>query len=210
MIAVIDYDMGNVGSVLNMLKKLGVPAKATREPVELAEASGLLLPGVGAFDQGMQRLRHYDLIGLLQDLVLGECKPVLGICLGMQLMAKGSEEGSASGLGWIDSTVRFFQRDPGQPRLRVPHMGWNFIQPIEPVDPLLADLPSPARFYFVHSYHYPANLPCAIATTRHTATFTSVLAKGNIRGCQFHPEKSHGFGLRLLANFGRLAASHRK
>lgn len=205
MIAVIDYDMGNVGSVLNMLRKLVVPAKLTRDPSELAQAGGIILPGVGAFDRGMQSLHDRDLIAPLHDLVLGERKPVLGICLGMQLMAAGSQEGSAAGLGWFENQVQLFQRDPAQPQLRIPHMGWNFITPHPPVDPLLADLPPDPRFYFVHSYYYPEGVPHAIATTRHVIPFTSVLARDNIRGCQFHPEKSHSFGLRLLKNFSQLA-----
>lgn len=207
MIAIVDYDVGNVGSVVNMFRKLGVPAKLTRAPAELSEASGLLLPGVGAFDQGMRRLHQYGLVSALHDLVVGKRKPILGICLGMQLMAKGSEEGTSPGLGWIDTTVRLFQRDASRPYLRVPHMGWNFVRPRQPVNPLLAALPEPARFYFVHSYHFPADLPCTVATTDYLARFTSVLAQGNIWGCQFHPEKSHRFGLSLLANFGRLAMS---
>lgn len=205
MIAVIDYEMGNVGSVLNMLKKLGVPAKLTGDRGELARAGGLILPGVGSFDQGMQRLHDRGLVAPLHELVLGERKPVLGICLGMQLMAAGSSEGSVPGLGWFDSQVQLFQRDPLQPQLRIPHMGWNFIQPEEPVDPLLADLPADPRYYFVHSYYFPAGIPHAIATTRHLVPFTSALARDNIRGCQFHPEKSHSFGLRLLRNFSQLA-----
>ena len=209
MIAVIDYEMGNVGSVLNMLKKLGVSAKLTGDPAELARASGLILPGVGAFDSGMQRLHERNLVGPLHDLVLGDRKPVLGICLGMQLMANGSSEGSVPGLGWFDSQVQLFQRDPLQPQLRVPHMGWNFIHPTEPTDPLLAQLPPSPRYYFVHSYYYPAGIPHAVASTRHILPFTSVLARDNIRGCQFHPEKSHSFGLRLLKNFSHLALGRR-
>lgn len=205
MIAVIDYEMGNVGSVLNMLKKLGVPAKLTRDPVELARAGGLILPGVGAFDRGMQRLHDHKLIGPLQDLVVGERKPVLGICLGMQLMAAGSEEGSAAGLGWFDSRVRLFQRDPARPQLRVPHMGWNFIHPVGLAGPLLANLPPQPRFYFVHSYYYPAGIAAAAATANHVMPFTAVVSRDNISGCQFHPEKSHSFGLRLLGNFSRIA-----
>lgn len=216
MIAVIDYEMGNVGSVLNMLRKLGVPAKLTGDAAELARASGIILPGVGAFDRGMQRLQERDLITPLHDLVLGERKPVLGICLGMQLMAAGSREGSVAGLGWFDSQVQLFQRDPVRPHLRIPHMGWNFIHPEEPLDPLLADLPPDPRYYFVHSYYFPAGIPHAIATTRHLVPFTSALARENIRGCQFHPEKSHSFGLCLLKNFAQIAlgrspkATHRE
>jgi glutamine amidotransferase len=202
---VIDYEMGNVGSVLNMLRKLGVPAKLTGDPAELARAHGIILPGVGSFDRGMQRLNERGLVAPLQDLVLEKRKPLLGICLGMQLMAAGSQEGSAKGLGWFDSHVQLFKRDPAQPQLRIPHMGWNFIAQQTPVHPLLADLPPDPRFYFVHSYFFPADIRDAIATTHHIIPFTSVLARDNILGCQFHPEKSHSFGLGLLKNFSQLA-----
>lgn len=205
MIAVVDYEMGNVGSVLNMLKKLGVPCKLTRDPHELLQSHGLILPGVGSFDQGMLKLRKHSLIEVLNDIALRDQKPCLGICLGMQLMAAGSEEGCESGLGWIDTRVRVFQPDSERPRLRIPHMGWNFVQPIEPLHPLFDGLPSPLRFYFVHSYHFSSDVSSAVGLTEHIVPFTSALAKGNIFGCQFHPEKSHSFGLRLLSNFNRIA-----
>jgi imidazole glycerol-phosphate synthase subunit HisH len=204
MISVIDYEMGNTGSVINMLKKAGISCKLTRNPAELKSAKGIILPGVGSFDRGMEQLAKYTLINVLNDLVIDRGVPCLGICLGMQLMAQGSEEGLNQGLGWINSVVRKFPIDDMQPRLRVPHMGWNYVEPIMPYNPLFDGLASPLRFYFVHSYCYPANLNCAIGRTKHIHHFTSAFAHKNIYGCQFHPEKSHSFGLSLLSNFNRL------
>ena len=201
MIAVVDYELGNVGSVLNMLKKLNIEAVLTNNPNDLQRAKGLILPGVGSFDRGMKQLQKYDLVAILNNLVMEKGKPCLGICLGMQLMAQASEEGDLSGLGWINGQVRLFQRDPDRPKLRIPHMGWNFVKPTRVGFPLLSGLESQARFYFVHSYFYPADLKCGAATTEHLLPFTSVFSKGNIYGCQFHPEKSHSFGLKLLSNF---------
>ena len=201
MIAVIDYELGNVGSVLNMLKKLNIEAILTNKPNDLKRAKGLILPGVGSFDRGMKQLQKYDLVSVLNNIVMEKGKPCLGICLGMQLMGQASEEGDMSGLGWIDSIVRLFQRDPDRPRLRIPHMGWNLVKPTHVDFPLLSGLERQARFYFVHSYFYPADLKNGAATTEHLVPFTSVLSRGNVYGCQFHPEKSHSFGLKLLSNF---------
>jgi glutamine amidotransferase len=208
-IAVIDYDMGNVGSVLNMFKKLGVAAELTHDVDRLARADGLVLPGVGAFDRGMERLHERGLVDPLHDLVRDRRKPFLGICLGMQLMGRCSAEGHRAGLGWIDAEVQLLRRDAAQPHLRVPHMGWNFVTVINDADPLLQSLPPHPRFYFVHSYFFPAGIPAASATTRHIVPFTSVVAHDNLHGCQFHPEKSHSFGLHLLRNFARLASTVR-
>lgn len=205
MIAIIDYEMGNVGSVLNMMKKLGVAAKLTRDPLELERASGIILPGVGAFDRGIQQLHKHDLVNPLNDLVIGKGKHCLGICLGMQMMGQGSEEGVLPGLGWIESTVFKFSRDPDQLKLRIPHMGWNIVSPTTSQNLLFDKIQEPLRYYFVHSYHYPSDLSCTIGITNHIVPFTSVLTKNNIYGCQFHPEKSHSFGLGLLSNFARLA-----
>jgi len=186
-----------------MMRKSRIEGKLTRDPKELDLALGIILPGVGAFDHGMAQLQKYDLINPLTDLVMEKKKPCLGICLGMQLMAKCSEEGVLPGLGWINSAVQAFQYDHQRPKLRIPHMGWNFVRATDPEHLIFEGLPSPPRFYFVHSYHYPADMPDAIAVTDHIAPFASAFAKGNIIGCQFHPEKSHSFGLRLFSNFNR-------
>lgn len=203
MIAVIDYEMGNVGSVLNMMRKLRIEAKLTRNPKDLDQACGIILPGVGSFDRGMEQLRKHDLIGVLNDLVVGDGKPCLGICLGMQLMARGSEEGGLPGLGWIESAVRRFCTDPNRPKLRIPHMGWNFVNAVDPKHLLFESLHLPARFYFVHSYYYPRDMHGAVGITEHITPFASAFAKNNILGCQFHPEKSHSYGLGLFSNFNR-------
>jgi glutamine amidotransferase len=206
MIAVVNYGLGNVGSVLNMLRKLNIEAILTNDTNDFQRAKGLILPGVGSFDRGMKQLQKYDLVPVLNNLVIAKEKPCLGICLGMQLMAQASEEGDLPGLGWIDGNVRLLQRDPERPKLRIPHMGWNFVKPTRFGFPLLEGLESHARFYFVHSYFYSADLKCGIATTEHLVPFSSVISKGNIYGCQFHPEKSHSFGLRLLSNFHSIAS----
>lgn len=203
MIAVIDYEMGNVGSVLNMLRKLRIDAKLTRDRKDLDRARGIILPGVGSFDRGMEQLHKHDLITILNGLVVGGGKPCLGICLGMQLMARGSEEGGSPGLGWIDNTVRRFCPDQERPKLRIPHMGWNFVKPVDPIHWLFEGLPSPSRFYFVHSYHYPRDMHDAVGITEYIKPFASAFAKNNILGCQFHPEKSHSCGLGLFSNFNR-------
>ena len=140
MIAVVDYEVGNVGSVLNMLKKLGIASNLTRKAHDLKQSKALILPGVGSFDEGMLKLKKHELVDVLNDVVVGNSKPCLGICLGMQLMAEGSEEGSMAGLGWIRSKVIRFRRDPALPRLRVPHMGWNSVRPTHPVHPLFENL----------------------------------------------------------------------
>jgi glutamine amidotransferase len=203
MIAVIDYDMGNVGSILNMLRKLGVPARLTGKPAELAEASGLILPGVGAFDQGMRNLEDRGLRDALIKLVEHQQRPILGICLGLQLMTKSSEEGKVSGFGWFDARTRRFPADLPAP-LRVPHMGWNAIMPVSnnPVSPLLKGLENDARFYFVHSYYCaPSDPSIVVASTDYSGRFTAAVGRANIFATQFHPEKSHHAGLTVYKNF---------
>ncbi len=201
MIVVVDYGMGNLGSILNMLHKVGVPGVISAEPSEIARADKLILPGVGAFDRGMQNLAERNLIPLLNDLVLEQRKPILGLCLGMQLFTRRSEEGQLPGLGWLDAeTVRFRFAGP-PPVLKVPHMGWNTLQPCAN-HPLFRDLGDEPRFYFVHSFYVVCgNQEEVLAQTRYGGDFASVVGKQNILGVQFHPEKSHRFGMALLRNF---------
>ena len=200
MIAIIDYGMGNVGSMANMLKKIGAEATITADPDVIASADKLILPGVGAFDHGMRELHARALVPVIRDQVIEQRKELLGVCLGMQLLTERSEEGSCEGLGWVPGrTVRFLSMGDAGSR-KVPHMGWNLAEPMRD-DPLFAGLDSDARFYFVHSYHVSCDNGAVLATTNYGGPFVSAIRKGNIAGVQFHPEKSHRFGMQLLRNF---------
>ena len=206
MIAIIDYGLGNLGSIVNMLKKLGAPAVRTSDAGVIEQADRLILPGVGAFDHGMRRLRELGLVDPLTARVLDDRVPILGLCLGMQLFAKESEEGSERGLAWIDAVVRRFPFASAGTELRVPHIGWNTVQPVATM-PLFASMPeNPPRFYFVHSYHVVCGDPCLVAgLTSYGYEFCAAITAGNIWGVQFHPEKSHKFGMQLFRNFIRCA-----
>jgi glutamine amidotransferase len=200
MITIIDYKTGNLGSIQNILKRIGEDSIVTSDKDEIARATKLILPGVGAFDTGMRNLSGLNLIDILNKKVIEEKIPVLGICLGMQLLSKGSEEGSLPGLGWIDaSTVRFEFEDSTE--YKIPHMGWNFIRQHK-TGRLFDNMYPDSRFYFVHSYFFSANDPEDVLTsTTYEIEFTSAIERGNILGVQFHPEKSHKFGMKLLKNF---------
>jgi glutamine amidotransferase len=200
MITIIDYKTGNLGSIQNILKRIGEDSVITSDKNEIDKATKLILPGVGTFDTGMKNLSALDLIDVLNKKVLVEKTPVLGICLGMQLLSRGSEEGSLSGLGWIDAfTVRFQFKDTVE--YKIPHMGWNFTNPVKN-SRLFDNMYPDARFYFVHSYFFRANdKDDILASSNYEIEFTSAVEKGNILGVQFHPEKSHKFGMRLLKNF---------
>jgi imidazole glycerol-phosphate synthase subunit HisH len=197
---IVDYGMGNVGSILNMLKRIGVPARVSSTPAEIAGAGRLILPGVGAFDSGMQHLQDSGLIEILNEQVLQQRIPTLGICLGMQLLMRSSQEGARPGLGWLaGSTVRF--PTGGMQNLKVPHMGWNSVQVCRN-DSLFRGLEQDARFYFVHSYHVVCeHTEDILAWTTYGVRFASSVQHQNILGTQFHPEKSHRYGLQLLKNF---------
>ena len=200
MITIIDYKTGNLGSIQNILKRIGEESVVTSDKDEIAGASKLILPGVGAFDTGMRNLTELDLIDILNEKVIIEKTPVLGICLGMQLLSKGSQEGSLPGLGWIDAdTVRFRFEDIIE--YKIPHMGWNFIRQHK-TSKLLDNMYPDARFYFVHSFFFRANEKEDVLTsTTYEIEFTSAIERGNILGVQFHPEKSHKFGMKILKNF---------
>jgi len=203
LIVIVDYGMGNLGSIQNMLKKVNVQALVSSDRKVVASADKLILPGVGSFDQAVTNLNKLELIPLLNEKVVADKIPLLGVCLGMQLLTARSEEGIMPGLGWIDAeTVKFrFENE----RLRIPHMGWNTVEIRKIDDPLFKDFSDEARFYFVHSYyvrcHDPSNV---LAITKYGLDFCSSVGKDNIRGVQFHPEKSHKFGMRLLKNFADL------
>jgi glutamine amidotransferase len=200
MIAIVDYGIGNLGSIQNMLKKIGVRVVITHDPATIDAADKIILPGVGAFDTAIDNLNKSGLTPMLNDLALKKNRPILGICLGMQLMTKRSDEGTLPGLGWLDAeTVRF---ENGS--LRVPHMGWNTVD-IRREDPLFKGMYDEPRFYFVHSYYVKcANDSDILTSTKYGIDFCSSFAKGNIRGVQYHPEKSHKFGMLLLKNFAEM------
>jgi glutamine amidotransferase len=205
-IIIVDYGMGNLGSIRNMLGRLGLPAELSGNPDRIATAERIIIPGVGAFDQGMQNIAHRRLRKVLDHVALDLRRPVLGICLGMQLLGHASEEGKETGLGWVDAACRRFEpKADANGRIdKVPHMGWNYLHSTHP-HPLLEGADADTRFYFVHSYHAVCDRPQDVIASSWfgAAPFTAALAHNNIAGVQFHPEKSHRFGMRLLQNFSR-------
>lgn len=200
-ITIIDYGMGNLGSIQNMFKRIGIKASISRDLTVISQASKLVLPGVGAFDAAMTRIDEAQMRPILDKKALVERIPILGICLGMQLLTHASEEGNQLGLGWIDAQCH---RLPTQAELKVPHMGWNTVVPMTE-SPLTENLPADARFYFVHSYYVKAQNPKdVILEAEHGIGFAAAIQSKNIFGAQFHPEKSHRYGMKLLENFARL------
>jgi imidazole glycerol-phosphate synthase subunit HisH len=199
-ITIVDYGMGNLGSIQNMFKRIGVSAAITRDLEQISQASKLVLPGVGAFDAAMTRIKNNQLIPVLNHKALVEKIPILGICLGMQLLTHGSEEGNQPGLGWIDASCHRFSAEAN---LKVPHMGWNRVIPMAK-NLLIEDLPAEARFYFVHSYYVKTQKPeNVVLEATYGISFAAAIQRNNIVGTQFHPEKSHRFGMKLLENFAR-------
>jgi glutamine amidotransferase len=196
MIAIINYGTGNLQSIANMLGKLGHNSIITNKYEDIQSADKLILPGVGAFDTGMSRLEEFGLIQILNKEVLDKKKPVLGICLGMQLMAKGSEEGRLPGLGWIDAEFKRFNTV-----LPIPNIGWNTVKILNE-SRLTKGLTNDSRFYYVHSYHAVCHTSeIALMSSVYDYEYISAYESGNIVGVQFHPEKSHLFGMTLLKNF---------
>ena len=202
MISIVNCEMGNIGSIVNMFKYLGYNVSISSDPEKLDSATKLILAGVGSFDHAMQNLADMNLISILNRKVITEKIPILGICLGMQIFGNNSEEGTLPGLGWIDADViRFNHNDI---KLKVPHMGWNTVKPNK-TSALLSNMSDMSRYYFVHSYYMHCKEPMDILLTTHYGLdFTSAVEKKNIYGVQFHPEKSHKYGMNVLKNFAEL------
>ena len=199
-LVIVDYGTGNLGSVTKVLRSLGIDATVSARPRDVATADKIILPGIGHFARTMEHLNESGMLDVLNEFVLADRKPVLGICLGMELMAERSEEGDAVGLGWLKGKVEKFRIEDKR-RFKVPHMGWNQIR-IQKPTALLAGLPTWSEFYFAHAYHLLLNDACDIVgDTEYETPFPSVIEKGNIFGVQFHPEKSQDAGRRLLKNF---------
>jgi imidazole glycerol-phosphate synthase subunit HisH len=204
MITIVDYGVGNLASISNMLAKIGVPSSIARTADDIAQAAKLILPGVGAFDHAMRNLRERGLRSALEHKVRTEKIPVLGLCLGAQLLTRRSEEGQEPGLGWIDADTVSFDRSRLGDEHRVPHMGWSDVSSTGS-SRLLSNLPVPPRFYFAHSFHIRcADERTMAGTAEYGYRFAAVVEDGNIVGAQFHPEKSHRFGMQLLRNYAEL------
>lgn len=204
MIHIVDYGLGNIQAFMTIYKRLGIEAVRVANAGELAGAEKVILPGVGAFDHAMELLDKSGMRPTLESLVLKDKRPVLGICVGMQILASSSEEGVLSGLCWIPGKVRSFRSEQRSADLPLPHMGWNDVQP-RTGSPLFEGLEEDARFYFLHSFFFECDDPAHVAATAsYGLDFGCAVSSGNVHGVQFHPEKSHHFGAQLLKNFAEL------
>jgi glutamine amidotransferase len=202
MIVIIDYGMGNVMSIYNMIHHIGGKAIISSDPEQIKKAKALILPGVGAFDNAINKISETGLDNVIRERVIGDKTPFLGICLGMQLLFNSSEEGTLAGLGFVPGVVKKFKfNDIQNDKLKVPHMRWNEVHPTANIS-LFSDFDSSPRFYFVHSYHVVCEVPDhSAAFCRYGYNFTCAIKKDNIFAVQFHPEKSHKFGMQLFNNF---------
>jgi glutamine amidotransferase len=204
MIYIVDYGLGNVQAFVTMYKRLGVEVVRARSADDLRGAGKLILPGVGAFDQAMGLLNASGMRQALEQLVLREKVPVLGICVGMQILADSSDEGVATGLNWVKGRVRSFESNPTSSHLPLPHMGWNDVSPAAG-SPLFKGIEDDARFYFLHSYYFEcADASSSAAVADYGFQFDCAVQNGNVFGVQFHPEKSHHWGVAVLKNFAEL------
>lgn len=204
MIKIVDYGLGNVQAFLNVYKRQNIPASISKTAADLLEASHIILPGVGSFDYAMKLLQESGMRETLDELVLSQGVPVLGICVGMQILGISSEEGQMRGLNWISGSIRKLKNNTQHHNLRLPHMGWNDVELLGP-SKLFAGLEKDARFYFLHSYYFDCdNQGYALAATDYGMQFTCAVNSGNIFGVQFHPEKSHQYGNLLLKNFAEV------
>jgi len=200
MIAIVDCNIGNTGSIKNMLKRVGKKSIITSDKSEIEKADKLILPGVGSFDTGMNQLKKLDLVDFLSELVLERKKPILGICLGMQLLTNYSEEGSQKGLGWIDAETIKFQHET----LKIPHMGWNTVAKNTNSN-IVNSISNNSKFYFVHTYYVKCNIEeNKLLMCNYGLDFDAAIISNNIFGVQFHPEKSHIHGMKLLKDFSNI------
>lgn len=203
MVTILDYGLGNIQAFLNIYKDLEIPAKIASTPEQLIGSNKIILPGVGAFDSAMERLNASGMRPALERFVFEQETPILGVCVGMQMLANSSEEGVFPGLGWIDGSVHKFDISGFDRKTYFPHMGWNNIL-VRRDSPLFMDLVHP-EFYFLHSYYFlPSLASQVLAITKHGAEFVSAVSSGHIYGVQFHPEKSHQWGIKLLKNFAEI------
>lgn len=204
MISIVDYGLGNIQAFLNAFKRMNIAAKTARTAEELEDAEKIILPGVGHFDHAMEQLEQSGMRRQLDTLVLEKNVPALGVCVGMQMLGSSSSEGKQRGLGWIPGHVSGFNEWEPAKSLPLPHMGWNDVTP-RPGLKLFDELEKDARFYFLHSFFFrPATPEAAAAVANYGADFACAVNSGNIYGVQFHPEKSHHFGMQLLKNFAEL------
>lgn len=204
MIRIVDYGVGNIQAFLTMFKRLGLEATRARSALDLNGATRLILPGVGAFDTAMTLLNQSGMRPRLEEMVLAQQVPIIGICVGMQMLAGGSDEGVLPGLNWVPGRVKAFATTPQTRDLPMPHMGWNDLK-VRPGNKLFTAFEAEPRFYFLHSFYFDAEDKADVAATaEYGLDFDCIVSKGHIHGVQCHPEKSHHFGARLLKNFAEL------
>jgi imidazole glycerol-phosphate synthase subunit HisH len=204
MIAIVDYGLGNTSAFANLYKRLNISHRIASSPDQLDTAEKIILPGVGSFDHAMTLLNESGMRERLEHLVLQQKIPVLGICVGMQMLAHSSDEGILPGLGWIDGTVKKFQQPNTGQKLYLPHMGWNSVTPVK-TSPLFHELENSPTFYFLHSYYFSCpQEESVVAVTEYGDKYASVVHSKNVYGIQCHPEKSHQNGIQLLKNFAKL------
>lgn len=205
MICIVDYGVGNIQAFLNLFKRLGIEAKRADTPAALSNVVRLVLPGVGHFDHAMERFNNSGMRSRVEELVLATEVPVIGVCVGMQMLAHSSDEGTLPGLNWIPGRVKAFASQPASANLPMPHMGWNELQPNANSKLFSKDFEEAPQFYFLHSYYFDAENKQDVAATAHYGLdFDAVVSRGHIHGVQCHPEKSHHWGEQLLKNFVEL------